>query len=114
MDKTRTAGAAAHFVVLRDWLRSHGSRCMWRQHISRVGFVECWMANGRIFIVLSYSNDGFEILAPVYQGNSTTETLDAATRYICGESEADELKSLRAFKRSVDEALNMGDGSYRP
>jgi hypothetical protein len=25
-----------------------------------------------------------------------------------------ELKSLRAFKRSVDEALNSGDGVYRP
>lgn len=25
-----------------------------------------------------------------------------------------ELESLRAFKRSVDEALNSGDGSYRP
>jgi len=25
-----------------------------------------------------------------------------------------ELESLRAFKRSVDEALNSGDGTYRP
>lgn len=25
-----------------------------------------------------------------------------------------ELNGLRAFKRSVDEALNSGDGSYRP
>lgn len=25
-----------------------------------------------------------------------------------------ELKSLRAFKRSVDEALNSGDGTYKP
>lgn len=25
-----------------------------------------------------------------------------------------EVESLRAFKRSVDEALNSGDGSYRP
>jgi hypothetical protein len=27
---------------------------------------------------------------------------------------AQELASLRAFKRGVDEALNSGDGSYRP
>lgn len=27
---------------------------------------------------------------------------------------AEEVRSLRVFKRSVDEALNMGDGSYRP
>jgi hypothetical protein len=27
---------------------------------------------------------------------------------------ANEIDSLRAFKRSVDEALNTGDGSYRP
>ena len=27
---------------------------------------------------------------------------------------ADEIESLLAFKRSVDEALNSGDGSYRP
>ena len=26
----------------------------------------------------------------------------------------DEVESLRAFKRGVDEALNSGDGSYRP
>ena len=25
-----------------------------------------------------------------------------------------EIRSLRGFKASVDEALNMGDGSYRP
>jgi hypothetical protein len=25
-----------------------------------------------------------------------------------------EVEGLRAFKRSVDEALNTGDGSYRP
>ena len=25
-----------------------------------------------------------------------------------------EVESLRVFKRSVDEALNSGDGSYRP
>ena len=27
---------------------------------------------------------------------------------------ADELESLRAFKHGVDEALNSGDGVYRP
>lgn len=27
---------------------------------------------------------------------------------------ANEIDGLRAFKRSVDEALNSGDGSYRP
>jgi hypothetical protein len=27
---------------------------------------------------------------------------------------AQELESLRAFKRGVDEALNSGDGVYRP
>ena len=26
----------------------------------------------------------------------------------------DEVEGLRAFKQSVDEALNVGDGSYRP
>lgn len=26
----------------------------------------------------------------------------------------DEIKGLRAFKQSVDEALNSGDGTYRP
>lgn len=26
----------------------------------------------------------------------------------------DEVAGLRGFKRSVDEALNTGDGSYRP
>lgn len=25
-----------------------------------------------------------------------------------------QIRSLRAFKQSVDEALNIGDGSYRP
>jgi len=27
---------------------------------------------------------------------------------------ASEIESLRAFKRNVDEALNSGDGSYKP
>lgn len=26
----------------------------------------------------------------------------------------EEIKGLRAWKRSIDEALNSGDGSYRP
>lgn len=30
------------------------------------------------------------------------------------DAERAELEGLRAFKRSVDEALNSGDGSYRP
>jgi len=35
-------------------------------------------------------------------------------KYVLFKDVATELESLRAFKRSVDEALNSGDGSYRP
>lgn len=36
--------------------------------------------------------------------------------YFSGPAEVlwQEIESLRAFKRGVDEALNSGDGSYRP
>lgn len=43
-----------------------------------------------------------------WQGGTTRQVVQAVA------SQRSELEGLRLFKRSVDEALNSGDGSYRP
>lgn len=117
------------------WTYMDGAACLWQQVVPRVGMLEAWTVNARIFLLIHYARaDGFDLFIPASVSNRTDETLAAASRYIRGE-QGDELKrmelayeiaaqriveltreveGLRGFKRSVDEALNSGDGSYRP
>lgn len=125
MDKIRSdsyaikRAAEARAALLRDWLRNQSAACLWRQEVERVGMIEAWTANARIFLIQHYARgDGFEIYIPASASNRTDETFAAVSRYLQGGTELKELRreveGLRAFKRSVDEALNSGDGSYRP
>lgn len=76
----------ARTKALEDWLHSHHARCNWQKRVERVGMLECWTANGRVFIVQRYERDaGWEVYIPSHGGSSTLETLAAATRYIQGE-----------------------------
>jgi len=77
----------ARFALLREWLRSVGATCLWQQRVPRVGMVECWTANGRIFMLQTYvKGAGWEIYIPASGSNKTTTTLDAVSRYLRGES----------------------------
>ena len=75
--------------MLNDWLRSVHAQCNWQKRIQYVGLLECYSANGRVFLVQHYQGDrGWEIYIPASDGNSTTGTLSAAAAYIRGELRA--------------------------
>lgn len=56
---------------LEAWLDKIGARCMWQLTRGKEekphSFVECWMANGRIFIIERYQDSGWQI----YTGNDS-------------------------------------------
>lgn len=88
MSKIRGLEAAenARSDMLKDWLRSQKAQCNWQQKVPRIGMMECWIANGRVFIVQHYDRlAGWEIYIPAHAGTSTINTLEAASRYIRGE-----------------------------
>lgn len=82
------AATDARNKMLDDWLHSHHAACMWQKRIERVGLLECWSANGRVFIVQRYDRQaGWEVYIPAHGGNQTRLTLEAASRYINGDAE---------------------------
>lgn len=80
------AATKARNDMLEDWLNSHRATCNWQKRIGHVGMLECWQANGRVFIVQRYDGAaGWEVYIPAHAGNSSVETLAAASKYIGGE-----------------------------
>lgn len=72
--------------LLKDWLDAHDARCMWQQRIPRIGMMECWQANGRVFLIQHYKDGaGFEVYIPSHSGNNTRDSLGNAAKYIRGE-----------------------------
>lgn len=75
--------------------------------------------NAREELDALYGEQGAES-APVYckfcgeEVRTNPISLAIRAHQPCVDLAANELQGLRAFKRSVNEALNMGDGSYRP
>lgn len=80
------AATQARNELLEDWLRSHHAMCNWQQRVPRCGILECWQANGRIFLVQRYDRDaGWEVFVPAHKGIKTMDTLAAASQYIRAE-----------------------------
>lgn len=79
------AAANARYRLLMDWLKSHHAQCNWQQKVPRIGMLECWTANGRVFLVQHYERGaGWEVYIPAHAGTGTLETLAAASLHIRG------------------------------
>lgn len=71
--------------ALSKFLNEVGARCNWEQRIAHVGVVECYAANGKIFLVERYRGDsGWDLFIPASVSGKIDVTLEAARAYITG------------------------------
>ena len=70
--------------------RALKARKSWEQLLPETSnLLEMYVANGRVFYVLWYSNsNGYEVLTPASDSNNAGDTWNSVRRYIEGESQS--------------------------